>query len=225
MRLKEEKEKIKKMRKCLAILILLLVIPTVLAVGEIDRAVFKDGEHNEKGFGPRGIAGSYGYKSNYDAAVNCLMVLEKDDCRDMRRWAEFTMSNPDYKASYIDLLHLDSAIDDSFELYMMNEKNEWVYVGSYSDRGTDDEEWITTRFELPVIVYEENCRCQFDGKTEFRIVAKGAVWNKCNKYGQLGVYSATISEKQQQIPEFSTLAAGVTLLSAGAGFVLLRKRR
>lgn len=224
MRSKEDGEN-KKMRKCLAILIVLLVMPMVLATGEIDKAIFIDGDHNEKGFGPRGIAGSYGYKSNYDAAINCVMVLEKDDCRDMRRWAEFTMDNTGYKASYIDILHLDSAIDDSFELYMLTEENEWVYVGRYNDKGTNDEEWITTRFEIPTIIYEEGCRCQFDGKTEFRIVAKGSIWNKCHQYGQLAVYSATLYEQQQQIPEFSLLAAGITLMGASTGFVLLRKRK
>jgi len=115
----------------------------------------------------------------------------------------------------ITIRHLDGISNrDSFDVYeytLDNPTNK--YIGSYHDSQDDEEEWVTTSFDVELS----------EGVHYIVIKLTDEPWDGCSTWGQLAVDYITVeSENDNAIPEFGVI--GVGLLLIGAGLFILKKK-
>lgn len=149
-------------------------------------------------------------------------VLPRDaSCMTDDKIAYFKMST-DGVANRIELRHLLGSQNDGYELYI-KDGEAWtkLSVNSSSDRVcgacNSAECWYTDSYSFS----------DRTGDVEFKIVALTTPASWCSSWGLNAFSWAKLygQEQQQQIPEFSAIAAGIALLGSGAAFITLRKRK
>ncbi len=158
-------------------------------------------------------ASTYGY-GPADQTFRLLMG-SGDGCGDAFREAYLSFDVGTNVAYSLEFEHLDGSQPDEFEVYVWYNEA-WEPIGTYY-QASITEDWVTTSFDLPA-----GMTGQID--VMLYLISPQVGW--CMDWGQTGfswakVYGCT---QQEDIPEFTTIGAGLALLGA-AGFVALRRKK
>jgi hypothetical protein len=165
------------------------------------------------GWGDCNTAGNYG---GWDQVSTCKVSWD-GACTEETRDATFTVGQTGRVLDKIIIEHLDGVAEttDSFEV-----KNGNDVLCSFADVTSGSETWKT----LTCDVTAKN----LVGETvlTFHPTANGP-WAGCGTWGQVAVKSISYQDHLQgsNIPEFSAIGAGLALAGAGAGFLMLRRRK
>lgn len=165
------------------------------------------------GWGDCNAAGNYG---GWDKVSTCKVSWDSS-CDEGSRDATFTVGKAGYQIDKIIIEHLDGIAEttDSFEV-----KDGSTVLCSFADITSGTETWKTLNCDV----------------TSFNLVGEKALtfhptaqtaWIGCPTWGQVAVKSITYEDHlwDQNIPEFSGIAAGLALAGAATGFILLRRKK
>ncbi len=155
-------------------------------------------------------AGNYGGEGSNP---NCKVAWDSP-CTELTRDATFTVGQTGYDTTQIVISHLDGIAEttDSFEI-----KDGETVVCSFADITSGSETWKTL-----------TCDVNYTGEKTLTFHPTAvSPWSGCNTWGQVAVKSITDNRHlpQNQIPEFSAIGAGLALAGAGAGYLMLRRRK
>ena len=85
----------------------------------------------------------------------------------------------------LNMRHLDGIADDSFDVEVKDNSDNWINVGHYADwqEGSEEpigeETWIVTLFDISLVTLDEG------QPIEIRITATGGKWSGFNTFGQV----------------------------------------
>lgn len=167
-----------------------------------------------QGWGQCNSNGNYG---GWDKVSICKVSWEPGTCDDTTRDATFKVGKTGYVLDKIVIEHLDGIAEttDSFEV-----KNGNDVLCSFADITSGFETWKTLECDVTAknLVGEQTLT--------FHPTAETA-WIGCPTWGQVAVSSITYQDhlKQNDVPEFSGIAAGLALAGATTGFILLRRKK
>jgi hypothetical protein len=203
------------MKKILILFLALCIMTVGVSAAQLDYADLGDAAsetaHNAQGWLPF-FDGGYGGR---DGLSTIAMVWgEGGFCNQNNNDATIELDAGSGTATKILIRHFDGSSNDSFEVYLGNDK-----IGSYADQYPDESPSNWQTMEINV---------SFTGEKTLRIVATGPAGVYCayhqnpDYYGQVAINWIEL-QGTTQIPEFGTIAALVALAGAVTAFLVLRK--
>jgi hypothetical protein len=115
-------------------------------------------------------------------ALNSRVIWDISD-NDTAATITFNRSISRGAATALNISHLDGIADDSFDVYVKDAHDDWVFVGNYTDFYSVDT-WVTSEFPLP---NGKSLQLGRGGTVEVKLVATGPMWAQFKDNGQVQI--------------------------------------